>query len=84
MIPRQGTYPNFLQSDWEAAEKRLRAAERLGAPDWRVAYHRGLIAEARGRIDEAEAHYRRSLDASPSFTRARVRLAGLAALPAAE
>ncbi len=67
----------YLRKDWEAAEERLRAAERLGAPDWRVAYHRGLVAEAQGRTEEASAHYRRSIDARPGFERARSRLAGL-------
>ena len=69
----------YLQNDWDAAQKRLRAAERLGAPDWRVAYHRGLIAEAQGRMDDARVHYLRSLDASPGFERARMRLAGIEA-----
>ncbi len=71
----------YLKGDWKASEERLRAAEQLGAPDWRVAYHRGLIAEARGQLDEAAAHYRRSLDASPGFERAQMRLAGLAVRP---
>ena len=74
----------YLRGDWDAAEQRLRAAEQLGAPDWRIAYHRGLIAEAQGRTDEASAHYRRSLDANPGFERARSRLAGMAVIPASD
>ena len=69
----------YLQGDWVAAERRLRAAEQLGAPDWRIAYHRGLIAEAQGFTEEAGAHYRRALDARPDFERARARLAGIMA-----
>ncbi|MGH0034496.1 MAG: tetratricopeptide repeat protein [Myxococcota bacterium] len=74
----------YLRGDFDVATRRLRAAERLGAPDWRIAYHRGLVAEAQGRTDEASAHYRRSIDANPGFARARSRLAGLVVGPAAD
>lgn len=68
----------YLTGDLPEARRQLRAAERVGAPHWRVAYHRGLVAEAADEPKAAAAHYRRSLGLRPGYERARSRLAGLA------
>ena len=57
----------------------LDAAERLGAPAFRIAYNRGLIAEGEGRVEEAAGHYRDALAARPGWPPAQRRLAGLGA-----
>ncbi len=67
----------YLKGDLADARRELLAAERLGAPAWRVAYHRGLVAEADDDTTAAAAHYRRSLELRPDNDRARARLAGL-------
>jgi tetratricopeptide (TPR) repeat protein len=67
----------YLEGRFEEALEALRVAERLGAPAWRVAYHRGLIAEARRDPVAAAAHYRRALEENPAFRPARARLAGV-------
>ncbi len=67
----------YLAGDFPSARKQLLAAERLGAPPWRIAYHRGLVAEAVGDPTAAAAHYRRSLEERPDYERARARLAGI-------
>lgn len=56
------------------------AAERLGAPRWRIAYHRGLIEEARHHLEEAQRYYAETLKANPSWKPAASRLKGLTAL----
>lgn len=70
---------SYLERRWPEAERALAVAEQLGAPAWRVAYHRGLVAEARGAWGEAEEQYQRALIGNPAFTAARARLAGIAA-----
>ncbi len=69
----------YLEGDTEAARRSLSAAARLGAPDWRVAYNRGLVAEAEDKPDEAASHYQEALAAAPEFLQARSRLRGLEA-----
>jgi len=71
----------YLRGDLAEARRQLRAAERLGAPAWRVAYHRGLVAEAADDPEAAAAHYRHALGIRPGYERARSRLAGLALAP---
>jgi tetratricopeptide (TPR) repeat protein len=66
----------FLMKDLEGAGRELNAAEQLGAPAWRVAYHRGLLAEAKGDSKGAMAAYQASIDANPDFVQAKTRLAG--------
>lgn len=63
---------------YEAAAE-LDAAERLGAPVWRIEYHRGLLAESQRRYPEAAEHYVRALELAPDFAPARNRLDGLGA-----
>lgn len=55
----------------------LGTAEGLGAPDWRIAYNRGLIEESLGLTEQAIAHYKESLKSLPSWPPAKARLEGL-------
>jgi len=71
----------YLSDRMAEAAHALDAAERLGAPAFRVAYNRGLIAEATGRPGAAAEFYRASLAARPGWPPAQQRLAGLAAVP---
>lgn len=69
----------FLESRWEEARRALDVASRLGGTAWRIAYHRGLVAEAEGRPAEAADAYRICLDLASEFAPARARLRALAA-----
>ena len=57
----------------------LDAAETLGAPKWRIDFHRGLIEELEGNDSAAAKHYRAALAANGDCEQARQRLAGLSA-----
>ena len=70
----------YLEGEYGDADRSLEIASRLGAPAWRVAYHRGLVAEASGRLDRAARAYAACLEASPDFAPAQSRLRGLAVL----
>ncbi len=61
------------------AMRALDTAARLDAPDWRIAYHRGLVEEQRGAVEAARRHYEAALDANGDCEAARRRLAGLKA-----
>jgi cell division septation protein DedD len=67
----------YADQDWAGSERALRAAERLGAPAWRIAYHYGLIAEARGDLRTADEQYRKAVLARPDWNAPRVRIRGL-------
>ncbi|MBL8861918.1 MAG: tetratricopeptide repeat protein [Planctomycetes bacterium] len=67
----------FLSGDLSGAASAVDAAEALGAPAWRVAFHRGLIAEKAGRAAEARAQYQACIDANPSYAAAKSRLSGM-------
>ena len=67
----------YLDGELELAGEQLTIAERLGAPLWRTAYHRGLLAEARSDWAAAADHYRIALEERPDWERARARLTGL-------
>lgn len=67
----------YLEGETEAARRSLDAAAGLGAPRWRVAYNRGLVAEAEHKLDEAARHYEEALRGAPEFHPARSRLRGL-------
>jgi tetratricopeptide (TPR) repeat protein len=67
----------FLQRRYDEATRQLDAAARLGAPAWRISYHRGLLAEAEQRPDEAVAYYEASVAENPAFRPAQARLEGL-------
>jgi tetratricopeptide (TPR) repeat protein len=71
----------YMSHDLEAARNEITAAEKLGAPTWRVAYNRGLIAEAGGQNEEAQRQYQAAVDGNPNFPQARSRLSGMKAIP---
>ncbi len=61
------------------ASSELAIAARLGAPAWRVAYDRGLIAEALHQPADAMQQYQAALTARPGWPPAAARLRGLEA-----
>jgi|688.fasta_scaffold00832_3 tetratricopeptide (TPR) repeat protein len=67
----------YMSGDYPAADGQLTAAARLGAPNWRVAFHRGLIAESRKDLYKAKALYEECLVENPGFQPAEARLAGI-------
>jgi tetratricopeptide (TPR) repeat protein len=69
----------FLQKRYDDAARELDTAARLGSPAWRIAYHRGLLAEVTQRPLEAAAFYEAALAENPAFVAARARLEGLGA-----
>lgn len=69
-----------LEGRHEDALRALDAAGALGAPGWRIAFHRGLVEELRGASAAAAAHYRAALQENPDCAAAAQRLAGLRAL----
>lgn len=73
------TYAALLLSAGELgeAQKQLAAAERLGAPAWRVAFNQGLLAEARKDRAAARKAYESCLAARPDYAPAQARLAGM-------
>lgn len=66
----------YMAGDLVEARTALDAAHALGAPPWRVAFNRGLIAEAAGEMKVAQAQYEAALAENPEFPAARSRLAG--------
>jgi predicted Zn-dependent protease len=66
----------FMAGDLGAASAQLDAAERLGAPVWRVDFNRGLIAEKAGDVRKAQQAFEASVAANPDFKPAQSRLAG--------
>lgn len=69
----------FLAKDLKGAKGELDLADRLGAPEARVAFNLGLVAEAEGQDAAAAGYYDRALAAQPEFPEANSRLAGLRA-----
>ena len=67
----------YMSGDYAGARAAIDAAAALGAPAWRVAYHRGLVAEAAGQAGEARTQYQACIDANPSFVAAKSRLSGM-------
>lgn len=63
----------------ERARGHLARAEALGAPPWRMAYNRGLLAESLGQREAAMAEFRRALELDPLLSPARQRLRALEA-----
>jgi len=68
---------HYLEGNYRDARRELQVAERLGAPAWRTAYHRGLVAEAEGDPEAAMQHYRSALRDRPDWAAPRSRLRGL-------
>lgn len=70
---------HFLDGKLSASLLQLEIAERLGAPAWRVAFNRGLIAEAAGNPRAAIEQYEISLAERPGYRFAVSRRNGLLA-----
>lgn len=66
----------YMSGDLAGARTQLEVAEKLGAPTWRVAYNRGLIAEAAGDKGEAMKQYEAAVAGNPDFKPAQARLSG--------
>ncbi len=73
------TYAAVLMTGGDLAEARnqLGAAERLGAPAWRIAFNRGLLAETQKDRAGAKREYQACLAANPAYAPAQARLAGM-------
>ena len=69
----------YLDGKMPRAVEELTMAAALGAPGWRVAYHRGLIEEASGRLSEAGRYYAEALQGNPGWAPAQSRLKALRA-----
>ena len=69
----------YLDGRMPQAVEELTMAAALGAPAWRVAYHRGLIEEAAGRLAEAGRYYAEALQGNPGWAPAESRLKALRA-----
>jgi tetratricopeptide (TPR) repeat protein len=70
----------FLSRRYDEARRELDTAERLGAPGWRVAYHRGLLAESQGLNEAAAAQFRKAIEMRPGWNAPAARLKGLEAV----
>ena len=69
----------YLDGRMLEAAAELTMAAALGAPSWRIAYHRGLIEEAGGRFVEAGRFYAEALQGNPGWPPAESRLKALRA-----
>jgi predicted TPR repeat methyltransferase len=67
-----------LRVDSEA-KRQLTIAANLGAPTWRVAYHRGLFEEASGNFHLALRHYEEVISERPGWEAALARRDGIIA-----
>jgi predicted Zn-dependent protease len=67
----------YLDGQLDKASDALNEAERLGAAKERVAYNRGLIAEAQGKTATAAENYRAALAVKPYWDLPKERLKGL-------
>ena len=73
---------HFLNRDYAESFNTLIRSEQLGAPNWRVSYHRGLIFEKQGKYEAACQQYFSSVSQKPSFAAPEGRIIGLSHLPA--
>ncbi len=75
----------FYAGDMAACEREVSLAERYGSDPWRIAYHRGLLAERRGDPSEAKKQFEKSAQLCPTADFAKSRMNGIEppALPAA-
>lgn len=69
----------FLTARYEEALQSVAVAEDLGAPDWRMSFNRGLIAETRGNLQQAAGHYAEALQCNPEMRDAERRMLGVQA-----
>jgi tetratricopeptide (TPR) repeat protein len=67
----------YLSGQLEAALRELLAARAMGAPEWRVAYHLGLIEEANGHPETAISYYADAVAKNPGYAQAQSRLNAL-------
>lgn len=67
----------FAADDYAGALASLDAAEKLGAPAWRVSFHRGLVAEAQGQVEQAAGCFRATLEQKPDHQPSKARLAAM-------
>ncbi len=71
----------YLEGKYDEAQRALGIAGRLGAPQWRLAYHGGLLSEARQQWQQACGYYQSALQLNANFTPATGRLIELAERP---
>lgn len=57
----------YLAEKLPEAKRQLAVAANLGAPRWRVAYHRGLFEEAAGNLPQALQYYEEALRERPDW-----------------
>jgi tetratricopeptide (TPR) repeat protein len=69
----------YLSGRLPQAQTQLTVAANLGAPAWRVAYHRGLFEEAGGNLHQAIQHYEEALRERPDWDVAQARRDGIIA-----
>lgn len=69
----------YLGKRYGEASEQLGAARKLGAPQYRIAYHSALILEAEGAWDQAIDQYESALKLKPGWQAAESRLRALAA-----
>lgn len=72
----------YLEGRYKDASDQLKMATLLGAPHWRIAYHRGLLYEALKRPGDACASYQQAIERNPDFRPARARVIGMINEPA--
>ncbi len=70
----------FLEGRYDQARDRIGVAETLGAPSWRMAFNRGLIAETEGDLEHARSMYTIALEIKPDMAQAAARLNGVQAV----
>lgn len=68
-----------FRGEGKAAMEQLELASRLGAPLWRVQYHRGWIEEREGRHEAARAFYEHAQALNPDSAVVGARIDGLRA-----
>lgn len=69
----------FLADKLPEAKRQLTIAANIGAPTWRVAYHRGLFEEASGNFHLALGHYEEAIKERPGWDVALARRDGILA-----
>lgn len=72
---------HYLEGRYGEAQEALRLAALLGAPAWRIAYHRGLLHEASLQWPLACQAYFAAIQHKPDFRPAVARLLGLSHQP---
>ena len=70
----------FLDGLYDEAREQIGIAEQLGAPIWRMAFNRGLIAETEGDLNHAITMYTVALEIKPDMAQASARLKGAQAV----